>query len=203
MRKTTRLAIGAGLMAALGCNPQIANLGGNGDSGGSAGNVSGDDASSPAALPTGVASTDQISVLSDAQASAVCAWLTQKEVAFEHAPQGDSTAGLPAGYVRGGGEGVGCGSEQLVWVTLNQQDCVLNLRHSPCAATMASLVECVNAWLGAPNANGGSLACSGGCSDFISSPSCSQTIFAAGDAGVCAYALPISPDASCEGDGGN
>ena len=190
MRKTT-IALGAGLMAALGCNPQIANLGGNGDAG------------TTSALPSGVTVTDELSKLDDTQAGAVCAWLIQQwEAAFPGDRPNDSTNGLPPGYVQGGGQGVGCSGQLIFWTVLDQQDCVLNLRQSPCAATMGALAQCVNAFTAPPNSSSAPAPCSGACTAFESAPSCSQTIFVAGDAGACAYALPIVPDASCVEDGG-
>jgi hypothetical protein len=159
-----------------------------------------------------------IAALTDAGAEALCEWLAQEYqiAAPGQVPSADPSVGVPSGYA--GGPAIGCQGlepntppfQQLSWVCLSQQDCVLNLRSSPCAATVDSLQQCITAFVAyhdpTADAGGPDNSCTTACVAFESAASCGQTVIQWTYAKPptqysCGVAVPIVPDAICP-DGG-
>ena len=181
------LASAACVSVSTACNGTLDNLGGNSDSGSSA----------VSALPDGVLATDIVMSLSDTQAASVCTWLTAKfRVPW---PEAMPSSNPPVnGYENG--PSTGCTTTPpLGWVLLDQQDCILNLRYSPCPATIGALAQCLDAIQPAAPSSSSLVSCSEGCAAFEASPLCDQTviqgIYSPHD-DVCS-GLPIDPAATC------
>jgi hypothetical protein len=124
----------------------------------------------------------------------------------------EGSLGAP-GYVSTGGFGFSCGGRNMFLGSLTQDNCVLNLRHSPCQATVAALKQCLqdahDVILTAVANSGGNLTCSdagkAACIAFEAAASCDETIFQAalshaslsrGEELVC-IGLPVQPGVTC------
>jgi hypothetical protein len=193
MRKQDRLSasfVVLSLTLLAGCAAKVLSFGSAGAAetippdGGSAA----DGALAADASPLG--STDVIAALSDAEASQLCAWL----VSTYPGPQPASFQ-VAGGYTGGGSYGcTGAGaSAPLVRVFLDQDLCVLNLRHAPCQATVGELQHCASYF----NANYTTLDCSGpaqaACAAFEGAASCDETVFQG-------TLQPTSPTSACSGE---
>jgi hypothetical protein len=192
--RAINVAFGAGLVALMGCNPQVANLGGMGDSGASAGSD----------LPVGVEMTDEVAGLGSTKGAALCTWLSQQYEKIDGTADPDPNPNLPPGFAGGGGTGAGClGGMGYQWVFLSENDCELNLSQSTCTAPVGALVQCIDGFLANADVNGGGpTPCTGACEAYSSFPACSRTAVLVGDGGACSFALPIAAGATCGADGG-
>jgi hypothetical protein len=153
-----------------------------------------------------------VSDLTDAQALQLCQWLFDLDPTGSTKPTTQTSNGFPApGYINGGG--FGCPNVPFFWVTLTPDNCVLNLRHSPCAGTVAALEACATYIVSTyvEDQAGTDMCPSWGstCSPFTSAPSCDETVFqtspsALGGVGYdtsCAFSLPIQPAVTCPATG--
>jgi hypothetical protein len=140
---------------------------------------------------------ETIATLSDAQAGQVCDWLYASYPGFKTPLDGSPPPqnGLESASA------FACEDGAIGWPNLTPEYCVLNLRHSPCEATLASLQRCVQFLL--PMYMTG-IACSdvqAECGAFLDAPSCSQTVFQTG-CGVQS-GLPVTADAAiCDAGAG-
>jgi hypothetical protein len=75
------------------------------------------------------------------------------------------------GYVDG--QGAPCWSNETCIFNPSLDDCVTNLLHAPCEATIVSLNTCVSSMIGDNFVNPN---CAAGCEAFIHAPHCSETI---------------------------
>ena len=87
------------------------------------------------------------------------------------------------------------------WTQLPPDDCVLNLRHSPCAATVASLEQCVS-YVAAnyPGELQDGAQAYAVCKPFLSAPSCDETVFQSSASAAtvgCGTGLPVETGLSC------
>jgi hypothetical protein len=194
----TALVTGA-LLA--GCNGKVLSF--TGTSSAALGDVSGIDAGTT------------IAQLTDEQANQVCEFVTASfpypDMEAIPPQSGGQVEVVAPGYVNGGAFGCVDTSPQLLWVYLSQSDCVANLRHSACEATLSSLEQCVE-YLGdtqglqGGNGSGWCTAAHSMCAAFEGASGCDQTVFQAsieGDGGgACASSLPVEAGATCPADAG-
>lgn len=87
---------------------------------------------------------------------------------------------------------------------LSEQNCVLNLRWSPCQATVDDLGECVNAFLVSRSQTQIGAYCDA-CAAFEAAQGCDQTVFQKRYANMgapvdetCGIAVPIAPGTVCD-----
>jgi hypothetical protein len=159
----------------------------------------------PRASALNLAGDKTLAALSDDEAGELCSWLSAKGQSGA-SPDDESSPGYSAG---GGASGFTSpiDSRSLVWVRLNKRQCLLNLRHSACEATVSSLKGCITyfaqdfIWDSNPFDWKEALAA---CADYEASPSCSETVLQhsfvqAGDAhappGPECGVVPIAPNA--------
>jgi hypothetical protein len=152
-----------------------------------------------------------IASLTDTQAGEVCAWLAGSYSPVFVLPIRDSTT-LPdtPGYLSGPGYSFmdERGTAMLTWVALAPQSaCVANLRHSACAATVASLEQCVQYFQSHPISIGdGSYGdAMTACAAFEGAAGCDETVFHLAQQATpdtlyleeCFMMLPVAPGATC------
>jgi hypothetical protein len=140
------------------------------------------------ALPVTLDGDATIANLSDSQADDLCGWLVANDPNAKLNPPTDRAQmpGVP-GYVNAGGIGCSGPSASFLLGDLDQTQCVLNLRHSPCQATLSDLQQCVSYIWGEyaalaqsdADASVDVLDCASyatACSAFATAASCDQTV---------------------------
>lgn len=131
-----------------------------------------------------------------------CTWLGDVyPMAWAKPPQVSQGGIISTGYVDGATWAttmVPTVGGQFAWPLLDVNDCVRNLVHAPCAATVGTLEGCVQGLVSAyPNAR--AVASTAPCTTFYETSDCQETVFqtvATGD-GPCAGSLPIEANVTC------
>jgi hypothetical protein len=165
----------------------------------------------PPAFCTGIASTATtfsadsgvpIACLTDIQATQLCTWLGSQFESVSSNPLPTGTGNAPAGYASGPGMGCSSGSPPAIgWTGLSAQNCVLNLRHSPCAATVGSLTTCITYFVSTRNTttnpSGTCPDIAESCNAFTGAAACDLTVLwqqtQPESTNACLGALPIVP----------
>jgi len=172
----------------------------------------------------GIDTASTIAQLTDADANKVCAWLSASfpgpAAPVEAPDSGASIAGVGwpvPGYVTGAGFGcagnAGVGgpvSLPLTWVDIPESDCVPNLRHSACEATLASLESCIQYFA----AHYTDFSCNdarAACAAYEGAAGCDETVLQghnepySDSTEMCGMALPVEAGVTCpasSADGG-
>ena len=161
---------------------------------------------------------EAIADLNDDQALQVCAWLV---AAYPTSPcasgppsNTDDCPLVVPGYVSARASGVECNQHEMLLEYLTQDNCILNLRHSPCQATVGVLEQCVGDVKAAlesefATSNSAGDICDGvvnaACAAFEAAPSCDETVFQAAQSHtkLCCGAeldctgVPVLPGVTC------
>jgi hypothetical protein len=168
--------------------------------------------------PPGLDANETVADLTDAQAAKVCAWLiaTYPLLPGESVSNFSNAEDSPPtpGYLSGNTYGATCGNRQVTLVFLTEENCLLNLRHSPCQATLERLERCVSSVQSAIEAEAVTLSASGAqcddagveaCNAFEAAASCDETVLQTnprqnlgyGGGLACVVALPVQPGVTC------
>lgn len=183
------MLIAAGLLVTA-CNAQVLSLGDGGAS-----------ETSTRSLPE-IAAATPMSSLSDAQANDLCNWLIEVSPNPNKPPKANPGCGLSiAGYAGGGG--FGCGDPMIWWPLLTVDECIANLRHSPCHSTIGSLEQCIAALRQEANVSSNCSVASE-CAAYFADPQCSETLvtdvqypIGSDQAMDCAGCVPVEPGVTC------
>jgi hypothetical protein len=166
-------------------------------------------------MPPAIDKSVRMMDLTDDQASQVCAWLISAfpepnmvPMPLTPKPEDSDAPGYVNGATTGVCAGLHPGGGALFWVVLAPSQCELNLRHSPCGASLGSLESCVHAFdmqIANENSGYGQVDCGtlqSACADYESAPSCDETVFQTHedpgpDLQICGTSLPIRSGVTC------
>ncbi|HEX8796167.1 MAG TPA: hypothetical protein VF765_34695 [Polyangiaceae bacterium] len=171
------------------CNAQVLSLGDGGAS----------DTSTSSLL---ISAGTPMSSLSDAQANDLCNWLIDVDPNLNKPPRANPGCGLQiAGYA--GGPSFGCGNPMIWWPLLTVDECIANLRHSPCHSTVGSFEQCIAGLRQEYNAPSNCSVASP-CAAYFADPQCSETLvtnvqypIGSDQAMDCAGCVPVEPGVTC------
>lgn len=201
--KTMARVVGVSIagLVLVACRAQVLTLSeGQNDGGGEAG-----------AAVLGPPPPGSISALSDSEAADLCSWLIQEfpdPSKIVPPPDSPEQGSIAPGYVSG--QMIGCGAigngNPIGWVYLDVRECVLNLRHTQCNASVASLKKCTAVFVADyPNGNLCMDALSA-CGDYVAHTECDETVIhsspePAGWIDFCTGCLPMRSGVTCPAPG--
>jgi hypothetical protein len=147
---------------------------------------------------------ETVADLTDAEATQLCAWI---EAIYPSSctNRQDAYVGAP-GYVSGGcAFGVTCDNRPVILDFLTPDNCVLNLRHSPCQGTVSALEVCMSSAVAAiesslANLSSDSDQCdaagNAACAAFWAAADCDETVI---QASPRLYTVPFEDVDGCSG----